>query len=141
MKTALILAALAMSCTLNAAEWLTNLDQAMATAKHQNKPILIDFTGSDWCPWCVKLKQEVFDTPEFQSWAASNVILLEIDFPRNTPQDPATQAANQALARKLGVDGFPTVVLFTPEGMEKGRLGYQRGGAKAFIRSAELILK
>ena len=68
---------------VNAAEstWLTDLPKAEAQAKADNKIILMDFTGSDWCGWCIKFKKEVLDTKEFQDYAAKNVVLVEVDFP------------------------------------------------------------
>ena len=123
------------------AKWLTSLDEAKAAAKKDGKPILIDFTGSDWCGWCVKLRKEVFDTPEFNAWAAKNVVLCEIDFPRKKSQDDATKAANNELMKKYGVKGFPTIVFTTAEGTEIGRSGYKPGGPKGWTESAEAILK
>lgn len=134
---------LALMCTniLNAADWFTNYDQALSKAQTTNKPILVDFTGSDWCPWCMKLKSEVFSKPEFQSWAKDNVILLEIDFPRNIPQDDATKAANAALAQKFNIQGYPTVVILNPDGSEKARTGYRRGGAGPYVKYLEGLIK
>ena len=117
---------------LNAGEWLNNYNQALALAKTENKPILVDFTGSDWCVWCMKLKSDVFSQPEFQSWAKDNVVLLELDFPRQIPQDEATKQAN---------DGFPTVVLLNPDGGEKARTGYRKGGAVAYIQYLKQLLQ
>ena len=126
---------------LNAGEWFTNYDQALAQAQSTNKPILVDFTGSDWCIWCMKLKSEVFSKTEFQSWAQNNVVLLELDFPRNILQDDATKNANEALRQKFGVNGFPTIVLLNPNGSEKARTGYRKGGASAYTQYLDGLLK
>ena len=81
-----------------AGTWLTSYSEAVSQSKSYGKPILMDFTGSDWCGWCQRLKAEVFDMPEFKKWATDNVILLEVDFPRNTPLTPALKRQNDELA-------------------------------------------
>jgi len=123
-----------------AAGWLTSLEAARAAAKQSNRPILADFTGSDWCPWCVRLKKEVFSTPEFGRWAAQNVVLLELDFPRSKQQSPALKAQNENLAKKYNVSGFPTVVFFEADGTEVGRSGYLEGGPAKWLEKADTIL-
>lgn len=92
--------------------WLVNLDEAYAQSKKTGKPILANFTGSDWCGWCKRLSAAVFVKDEFKSWAKKNVILLELDFPRSfaIPDNIRTQNAN--LQQSFGVRGYPTVYLF-----------------------------
>jgi len=119
---------------LHAADWLTNYDQAVRKAVAENKPILADFTGSDWCGWCMRLDKEVFSQPQFDAWASANVVLLKIDFPRQTPLDVATQRANDALAQRFKIQGFPTVVIFNPDGSQKARTGYREGGVTAYVQ-------
>jgi protein disulfide-isomerase len=120
--------------------WTTSLKTATAQARKTGKPILIDFTGSDWCPWCMKLHAEVFDTPAFATWAADNVVLLECDFP-NGRQPPADiKAQNAELAQKFNVSGYPTVVFIDADGNELGRTGYIQGGADAWIRQASKLV-
>ena len=121
--------------------WLEDLAQAQIIARRKNRLILADFTGSDWCGWCKKLKAEVFDTPEFKSWAAKNVILLELDFPRKKPQSAALKAQNSKLRDKYGVRGYPTVLLLDPSGKKLGQLGYIRGGPKPFIAKVKMLVK
>ncbi|MFH1708181.1 MAG: thioredoxin family protein [Planctomycetota bacterium] len=83
MKTILALGFLVAAGTASAADgWLTDYNAAVKAAQERNLPILADFTGSDWCGWCQKLKAEVFDKKEFTEWAAQSVILLEVDFPK-----------------------------------------------------------
>ena len=89
--------------------------------------ILANFTGSDWCPWCVKLQKEIFSTPAFRAWAADNVILLEVDFP-NAEQPAQLKAQNQELARQYGVTGYPSVLVIDNAGKSLGRTGYLQGG-------------
>ena len=73
---------------VNASEatWLTDLPKAQAQAKAEKKIVLMDFTGSDWCPPCKALHKNVFSTQEFQEYAAKNLVLVEVDFPRAKQQ-------------------------------------------------------
>ncbi len=121
-------------------EWLDNYEEAKKLAKEQDKFILADFTGSDWCGWCIKLKNEVFQTPEFKSWADKNVVLLELDFPRKKQLSQSIKEQNEALRDKHKVRGYPTIVFMDPSGEEVGRTGYQRGGPAAWTKSADGIL-
>lgn len=114
-------------------EWLTKYDEAIAASKKTGHPILADFTGSDWCGWCIKLHKEVFDTKEFKEWAAKNVVLLELDFPRKKEQDPAIKAKNQELSKTHGIQGFPTILILNADGKKLGELGYMEGGPKTWI--------
>lgn len=142
-----LILALALAACLVAADgakagptWHTDLAAATALAAKEKKPLLVDFTGSDWCGWCIKLKKEVFDTPEFAAWAKDKVVLVEIDFPRQKAQADAVKQANIALAQKHGVEGFPTIVLLDAAGKELGRLGYQKGGPQAWTAAADKLL-
>lgn len=92
--------------------WLVSLDEAYAQSKKTGKPILANFTGSDWCGWCKRLSAAVFTKPEFQAWAKKNVILLELDFPRSfqVPENIRTQNAN--MQQSFGVRGYPTIWVF-----------------------------
>jgi protein disulfide-isomerase len=121
--------------------WSTDYQAALKKAKKEKKAILADFTGSDWCGWCIKLKDEVFSKPEFQAWAAKNVVLLELDFPRKKALSPDLKKQNDKLARDFDVKGYPTIVLINGKGEEIGRLGYEKGGPETWIKSAEKILK
>lgn len=89
--------------------WMVNLEEAYAKSVKENKPILANFTGSDWCGWCKRLDQDVFSTPTFKSWAAKNVILLEVDFPKRKQLPPKNKEQNAAMAKSLNVTGYPTV--------------------------------
>jgi protein disulfide-isomerase len=125
---------------VNAAEatWLTDLPKAEAQAKSENKIVLMDFTGSDWCGWCIKFNKEVLSTPEFAEYAAKNLVLVEVDFPRKKEQSAELKKANRALGSKYKADGYPTFVVLNKEGKEIGRQGgYSAGGPKAFIAKLE----
>jgi thiol-disulfide isomerase/thioredoxin len=105
------LAALA-AFTAVAAEpvWLTDLDAAKAQGAKDNKPVLVDFTGSDWCPPCKALHKNVFESAEFAA-VASKYVLVELDYPKSKPQAPELKAKNAALSKQFGITGFPTVLL------------------------------
>ena len=138
-----IIALLLTSCLLlevRAAEsaWSTDVPQAVAKAKADGKVVLMDFTGSDWCGWCIKFKQEALDTKEFQDYAAKNLVLVELDYPHKIQQTAELKKANEDLAKKYNVEGFPTFVVLNKDGKEIGRqVGYKEGGAKAFIAEIE----
>ncbi len=136
MRLALIIVA-GQNCA--AVEWLTDVPTALNKARAENKIVLLDFTGSDWCIWCQRLKREVFDQPEFATFAQDNLIMVEVDFPRNKPQSPEQIQANQALARTYNVRGYPTIVLIDSASHQVGRSGYQPGGPKNYIAELEKV--
>jgi protein disulfide-isomerase len=137
MKTLLLPVAVALAgmLTLHAgSEWGTDYKAALETAAKQKRLVLLDFTGSDWCGWCIKMDKDTFAKPEFEKFAADNLVLLEVDFPNNKPQPEAIKAQNAGLAKKFGVDGYPTFVLVDASGKEVARhVGYLQGGPAAFI--------
>ena len=137
---ALGLSALLPSLVAVESTWTTGWKDAAAQAATAKRPILADFTGSDWCGWGMKLKREVFTTPEFAEWAGRSVVLLEVDFPRSKPLAADLQRDNQAMAEKYDIEGFPTILILAADGRELGRLGYLPGGAKAWIAAAEQIM-
>jgi thioredoxin-related protein len=114
------------------------LDQA---AK-QDKMVLLDFTGSDWCGWCIKLRKDTFSKPEFQKFAEEKLVLVELDFPRAREQNADLKKQNQELAEKFGIEGFPTLVLLDPKGTEVTRnIGYLAGGPEGFAKWVESARK
>jgi protein disulfide-isomerase len=121
--------------------WLTSLDQAQKEAQAKNRLLLMDFTGSDWCGWCIMLDKEVFSKPEFKEYASKNLVLLELDFPRKKQMPAEITAQNERLLMKYGIQGFPTVVVFDSSGKPLGALGYQAGGPQAFIAQLEKLRK
>ena len=116
-------------------EWRTDLPAAAADARQNQRLILLNFSGSDWCGWCKKLDAEVFSQPAFQEYAAANLVAVLADFPRRTKLDEKLQAQNERLMQHFRVEGFPTLLLFSPEGEQIAQLGYQPGGPAAFIQS------
>jgi protein disulfide-isomerase len=118
--------------------WGTDLPKALAQAKADKKMVLLDFTGSDWCHWCMKFDKDTLSTDKFADYAKSHLELVVVDFPNNKPQSDALKAANKALGEKYGVDGYPTFVVLNADGKEIGRqVGYAPGGPEAFIAKLE----
>ena len=112
----------------------TALSAALNQARSENKMVLLDFTGSDWCGWCIKFDKDVLSTDKFTGYAKSRLVLVKLDFPRHKEQDAALKRANQEIKTRFGVNGFPTFVLLNSEGKELGRqVGYLKGGPDAFI--------
>ena len=139
--TKLLLALFAGASLLQASaadlEWHTDLAKAQAKAKEEKKLVMLDFTGSDWCGWCIKLHKEVFSTPEFAEYAKKNLILVEVDFPTKKTQSAELKKANQALQSKYKIKGYPTLIVLDGEGAKVGELGYKAGGPKAWIKEFE----
>ena len=128
--------------------WNNNLKNAIEVSKKTKKPLLLFFTGSDWCGWCIRLQTEVFKTPEFVKWANENVVLVEVDFPRRTALAPETTEQNNQLQQFFAVQGYPTV-WFINASLNDGKInidklgstGYLAGGPKVWLDTANGILK
>jgi thioredoxin-related protein len=95
--------------------WTTNLEKAFEKAKAEKKSVLVEFTGSDWCPPCIAMRKNVFSKKEFVDAASKKFILVELDFPKG---DKEVAEKNQPLADKYKIEGFPTVILFDSKGKE-----------------------
>jgi len=142
MKTHLALLTLALTVTAFAKPgWEADFAKGVAKAKSSGKPALVDFTGSDWCTWCKRLDAEIFSKQEFKDYVKDKYELVEVDFPQIKPLPKEKAEANQAVAEKYGIKGFPTVVIVDGKGKEVGRLGYVPGGPKAFIAELEKVTK
>lgn len=143
MKRLILSAIVLASSTLFAAEgWQTDYKAALQQAAKENKPVLLNFTGSDWCGWCIKLDKETFSQPEFQKFAEKNLVLVTVDFPNNKPQSADVKKQNGELEKKFGVEGYPTLVLVDSKGKEIARnVGYLAGGPKGFIGWVEASVK
>ena len=128
--------------------WLINFEEAAKLSIKSGKPILANFTGSDWCGWCIRLKKEVFVTPTFKKWAEENVILLELDYPRRQQQTDEIKKQNRELQQFFQVRGYPTLHIFNvviTDGKTQitslGKMGYLAGGPTPWIASANNYLK
>src|SRR5581483_10161479 len=116
------------------AHWYSDYREATAKAKADHKNILMDFTGSDWCPWCIRMDKEVLTTPDFASYADKNLVLMLVDFPQSKQLPQNVQDQNKELQKKYAVEGFPTFVLTDADGKVLGQQeGYLEGGPGAFI--------
>ena len=128
--------------------WETNVTKALEISNETKKPLLLFFTGSDWCGWCIRLQKEVLKTPEFAIWAKENVVLVELDYPRKEVQTPEIKKQNNELQQIFGIQGFPTIILVNGtskdgkvnfEGL--GSTGYVAGGPAAWLTVANGFLK
>lgn len=123
------------------ADWLTDFEAAKKLAAEKNVPILADFSGSDWCGWCMKLDEEVFSQQTFKKFAAGQLVLFLADFPQGKEQTAEVRAQNEKLAKKYGVRGFPTVFLLRADGTVLAKTGYQPGGAAAYVEHLKGLMK
>jgi protein disulfide-isomerase len=140
MKRMAIALLLCWAAQIQAAEWLTDLPKALAKAKAENKLVLMDFTGSDWCPGCILLHKAVFDTKTFEDYANKHYVLVEVDFPDKLKQSKALEKANLALKDQYKVEGFPTVILLDTDGKQLKMIdGYSGEKPEEYI--AELTVK
>lgn len=137
--TLLIIPALTTAAFAAKEGWLDDLEKAKAQAKAENKKILLDFTGSDWCGWCKKLDAEVFSQQGWKDYASKHLVLVEVDFPKGFQLPEATKKQNDALAKKYGIQGYPTIVITSASGTKKGELGYVEGGPEAFIKALKKV--
>ena len=127
--------------TTSAGTWITDWEKAKKLSKATGRPILADFTGSDWCGWCIKLKKEVFETAEFKKWAAKSVILLELDFPRKTSLPDDLTKQNAKLQQQYQIRGYPTILFLDANEKVLARSGYVKGGPEAWIQDAQTKLR
>lgn len=121
--------------------WLTDHAAAVQQAKQDKKLLLMDFTGSDWCSWCIKLHKEVFSKQEFIDYAKDNLVLLEVDFPQRKSQSKELKKTNEALGQKYKIEGYPTIIILDAEGKQVGSLGYEAGGPLPFIAKLKALKK
>ena len=152
MKQFLVFIMIALAQTNNAQtvdlNWHTDLSKAVSISINEKKPIMLFFTGSDWCGWCMRLKKEVFNHEKFKIWSDDKIILVELDFPRRKKLEPNILNQNRELARIFGVSGYPTCWLVKPQILENskvnflklGKLGYVAGGTDKWISVAEKFL-
>jgi len=123
-------------------DWLNDYKKAQEEAKATNKVLLLNFTGSDWCGWCIKFDREVLSKPQFKDYARDNLVLVELDFPRAKPQSPEVRKQNRDLAQQYEVVGFPTIVILNSDGQTLWKFdGYFPGGPEAFIEQLQKLRK
>jgi thioredoxin-related protein len=118
--------------------WQTNYKQALAQAAKENKQVLLDFTGSDWCPYCIQMDREVLSKSQFENFASKNLVLVKLDYPRRKKLPPSEMQQNDQLQQQYSIEGYPTYVLLDSRGKEVKRvIGYVDGGPSAFIKWIE----
>ena len=129
-------------------EWNTDMNKSIEISLKTKKPIMLFFTGSDWCGWCKRLVKEVYKTPEFSKWAKKNVVLVEIDFPKKSKLPAEIQKQNRDLQQMFGVRGYPTIWMVNPIKNKNGQItldqlgstGYVAGGPTKWIAAANKSL-
>ncbi len=114
-------------------EWETDYAAAAARAKAENKTLLLDFTGSDWCVWCMKLEKEVFSKKEFKDYAAASLVCVLVDFPQQKQQPAKVRKQNAELQKKYSIRAYPSVLLLTPAGDLITKTGYEPGGPAPYV--------
>ena len=120
--------------------WTTDYPAALKKASKENKLVLLDFTGSNWCPWCIKLDQEIFAQKAFQEYAEKNLILVLVDFPQGkklSEQSESLKKQNSDLQTKYNIQGYPTLLLLDAQGKQLKSSNYLAGGPEAFIKWAQ----
>lgn len=133
--------ALISSTVFAAAGWGDDFEKGLAQAKAEKKLLVLDFTGSDWCAWCIRLDKEVFSKQEFKDYAKENLVLVEVDFPQGKPQSDKVKEQNAKLQEKFGIRGYPTIVVLDGDGKKVGELGYEPGGPAAFTAKLNALKK
>ena len=129
-------------CAKADSTWQTDYKKAQEEAKANKKLLLVDFTGSDWCGYCIRFDREILSKPQFKDYASKNLVLLEVDFPRRKQQTVTLREQNQRLAEEYQIEGFPTVVVLNSDGRKVWRYdGYFPAGADAFIAELEKLRK
>jgi protein disulfide-isomerase len=122
--------------------WLSDYKKAQEEAKTDHKFLLLNFTGSDWCGWCIKFDKDIFSQPPFKDYARNNLVLVELDFPRTKPQSPELRKQNRDLAQQYEVVGFPTIVVLNSDGHKLWQFdGYFPGGPEAFVAELQKLPK
>ena len=120
-----------------------NLDEALQKAKMGNKHVFVNFSGSDWCRSCIILKKTILNTNEFKTFAAKNLVILDVDFPRSKKNKLSKKqtATNESLAAKYNKKGqFPTILLMDSEGKIVGKTGYKKISPEKYIEHIQSFL-
>ncbi len=113
--------------------WYTDMEEAKKVAEKEDKDLFLDFTGSDWCQYCMALESQVFSKPEFKKEGPINFVLVKIDFPKYKELPEGEREKNERLAMKYEVEGYPTIILADAKGRAYGKTGYSGGGADYFV--------
>lgn len=123
------------AATLASDGWLVDFEKAKAQAAAEKKDLLLDFTGSDWCTWCIRLRKEVFDEEAFKKVAPGQFVLVELDFPQDSSKQPEmVRKQNESLRDAFGIEGYPSIILADASGKPYAQTGYQKGGVAAYLK-------
>jgi protein disulfide-isomerase len=142
-KSFIIALAISFTAVLACAQtstWNQDFKKAQALSLKTGKPMLIDFSGTDWCSWCMKLDKEVFSRQAFKKYAKKNLVLMLAAFPKKTELSAELKAQNDELAKKYSVEGFPTVVILNSKGETLGVTGYMPGGPEEYVKHLKGII-
>ena len=137
----LVLMVLLCCSKTEATNWETNFEKASSAAKASGKYMLLDFSGSDWCGWCIKLERDVFSQDAFKDFAEENLVCVLVDFPRAKEQTEELKQQNLDLARKYKIKGYPTIIVLSPDGKTAGKTGYLQGGPWEYARHLKKIIE
>jgi protein disulfide-isomerase len=122
------------------AAWTENIEDAFKRSAETGKPVFINFTGSDWCPWCILADKHIFTRPEWIEFAPK-MICLKVDFPKSNRPSKAVMSERHRLAKEFKVRGYPTFVLVSPERKEMTRFVAGRKSAAEFIAEVKKAVK
>ncbi len=115
--------------------WMVHLDKAYAESKKTGKPIMANFTGSDWCTWCKRLTRDVFVKQAFKTWADENVVLLELDFPRRKRLPEEIKKQNAGLQQAFKIRGYPSVWIFNLNKDNQGKYNIEALGKTGYAKT------
>lgn len=134
----ILLVILAFRVMAGGIDWNSNIEDALQKAKEEDKHVFVFFTGSDWCSWCHKLTDEVFDHDEFREYVKDNMVMVELDFPRGEGLLSAEQKSyNQSKQQEYNIQGYPTVLILDETGKVVIQTGYQEGGPVKYVKFLE----
>jgi thioredoxin-related protein len=137
----LLISIVMLCCTrVDATNWETDFKKASSAARASGKYIMLDFSGSDWCGWCIQLEKEVFSQDAFKDFAEKNLVCVVVDFPRKKMQTGELKQQNRDLATKYGIQGYPTIIILSPDGEPVGKTGYLQGGPGKYAQHLNDII-
>lgn len=120
--------------------WTEDYAAALARAKSEQRFVLLNFSGSDWCGWCKKMDEEIFKRTAFKNFARANLVCVLLDYPTGKTQRPEIRRQNEKLESAFRIEGFPTIILLDPDGKPIARTGYRRGGAESYVTHLKSLL-
>lgn len=124
-----------------AIDWETDFEKASSAARNSGKYILLDFSGSDWCGWCIRLEREVFSQDAFKDFAKESLVCVLVDFPSQKEQSRELKQQNRNLATKYGIKGYPTIIILSPDGESVGKTEYLHGGSRNYVQHLNEIIE